>query len=237
MFKKWLFANLLVVSVAFVVLDTLFGILAPRGETFTVPDFSGMREEEVLADARLAVTSEYRYNDAPSGTVIGQDPPVGTARKLGEDAEKCAVRLVVSMGPETAAVPAVVGENARIAAARLREAGFAVEAVSAAGENGEVGTVVSTTPTAGTRLRVGETVRISVAQGTAETLGAVPSVMGLSRDEAALALLSSGFSVGNVTESPSNTPAGTVIRQLPAAGSPLPEKTEVSLIVSSGPSE
>ena len=237
MLKKWLFANLLVVSVSFVVIDSLFGVLTPRGETFTVPDFSGMREEEVIADKRLTVTSEYRYDDAPAGTVIGQDPPAGTARKLGEDAQTCAVRLVVSMGPETVEVPAVVGEKARIAAARLREAGFAVEAVPAADENGEVGTVVSTTPAAGTRLRVGETVRISVAQGTAETLGAVPSVVGLSRDEAVLALLSSGFSVGNVTESPSNTSAGTVIRQLPTAGSPLPEKTEVSLVVSSGPSE
>lgn len=237
MFKKWLFAHLLLFAVTFVVADSLFGILAPRGETFTVPDFAGMREEEVLADGRLAVTSEYRYDETPSGTVIGQDPPVGTARKLGEKAGKCAVRLVVSMGPETAEVPNVIGENARVAAARLREAGFSVEYTDAETNDGEIGTVASMSPAVGERLRVGETVRVAVIRGETESLEAVPNLVGLSRDEAVLALFWKGFSVGGVTEAPSNTPAGTVIRQVPAAGSPLPDKTEVSFVVSSGSSE
>lgn len=237
MFKKWLFAHLLLFAVTFVVADSLFGIAAPRGETVTLPDFAGMREEDVLADDRLAVTSEYRYDDAPAGTVIGQDPPVGTARRYGGKAGKCAVRIVVSMGHETAEVPNVIGENARVAAARLREAGFAVELVAAETDDGEQGTVLSVSPTVGSRLRVGETVRAEVAQVTTDAPEAVPNLIGASRDEAVLTLLLHGFSVGSVTEAPSNTPLGTVIRQFPSAGSPLPGKTEVSFVVSSGPSE
>ncbi|MBQ3640002.1 MAG: PASTA domain-containing protein [Clostridia bacterium] len=235
MFKKWLFAHLLLFAVAFVVADALFGIVAPRGETFTVPDFAGMREADVLADDRLAVTSEYRYDDAPSGTVIGQEPPVGAARLIGGKAGKCAVRLVVSMGQETAEIPDVSGENAHVAAARLREAGFAVELVAVPAGSEEEGTVLSVSPAAGSRLRVGETVRVEVARVTTDAPEAVPNLVGASRDEAVLTLLLRGFSVGAVTEAPSNTPVGTVIRQFPSAGSPLPEKTEVSFVVSLGP--
>ena len=233
MFKKWLFAHLLLFAVAFVTADSLFGVTAPRGETFTVPDLCGMSEADVLADARLDVTSEYRYDDRPAGTVLSQDPPAETARKLGEKNDRCAVRVVVSMGPETAPVPDVVGQPARVAAARLREAGFLVEEVAVAG--GAAGNVVSTAPAAGERLHVGETVRVAVAEGDAEAFGTVPDVVGLSRDEAVLALFLKGYAVGNVTETESAQPAGTVVRQSPVAGSPLPPKTEVSLVVSAAP--
>lgn len=237
MIKKWLFANLTVVAVAFVVTNSLFGFTEPRGETVTVPNVTGMKEEAVTADERFDVIAEYRYDESEAGTVLEQDPPEGAKRKRGEAKERCELRIVVSMGPERVRVPDVIGENASVAAARLREAGLRVELIAKDGAKGNAGSVAEVSPAAGTGVKVGDTVRVFVAVSGKEALPAVPNLVGLSRDEAALSLLTKGFAVGNVTSAASNTPAGTVIRQNPPAGSPLPAKTEVAFVVSNGPSE
>ena len=237
MIKKWLFANLTVVAVAFVVANSLFWFTEPRGETVTVPNVTGMKEEAVTADERFEVIAEYRYDESEAGTVLEQDPPEGARRKRGEAKERCELRIVVSMGPETVRVPDVIGKNAKVAAAELREAGLRVELIAKNGAKGNAGSVAEVSPAAGTGVKVGDTVRVFVVVSGAEKLPAVPNIVGLSRDEAILSLLLKGFAIGNVTSAKSNTPAGTVIRQNPPAGSPLPAKTDISFTVSTGPSE
>ena len=168
MWKKLLFANLLVLALAFVVLDSLFGVASARGERVTVPDFCGASEESLAADARFAVTAEYRYDDRPAGTILSQDPAPGSIRKIGEDQAKCKLRVVVSMGPQIVTIPDLVGQNAKVAAAELRRLGLSVEQETiydfvfsdrAAGE------VVAISPPAGSSLCVGESVRLTVWEG------------------------------------------------------------------------
>ena len=170
MWKKLLFANLLFAAAVFVVLDSLFGVTAARGERITVPDFRGATEETIAADGRFAVTAEYRYDESPAGTILSQEPAPGSVRKIGEDRKKCELRVVVSMGLETVALPDVVGKNAKVAAAELRNAGFSVElltdptaAVHASG------IVTRIDPVAGSVLQVGERVTLWVSPGSADT--------------------------------------------------------------------
>ena len=99
-----------------------------------------------------------------------QEPAPGAVRKIGEDQTKYALRVVVSMGPETVALPDAVGKNAKVVAAELRNAGFSVElltdptaAVHASG------IVTRIDPAAGSVLRVGEKVTLWVSPGSVDT--------------------------------------------------------------------
>ena len=158
--KKLLFANLLAIAVVVVTADAVFGIMAPRGEAIAVPDYTGKNETEAESDGRFEVTAVYRYADEPAGTVLGQTPEAGAPRRTG--GRRIPMKITVSMGPETVTVPDLRGENARVAAAKLRERGLAVERIPTA-EPGAAGTVADMDPKPGTGLRKGSKVRLTVA--------------------------------------------------------------------------
>ena len=169
MWKKLLFANLLLIVAGFVVLDSLFGVVSARGERVTIPDFCGTNEGSLAADERFAVTAEYRYDESPAGTILSQEPPAGSIRKIGEDQARCRVRVVVSMGPETVALPDVTGENGKVAAAELRNQGFSVELLTdPSAPLLTAGKVTRMEPPAGSVLQVGGTVRLYVSSGNPE---------------------------------------------------------------------
>jgi serine/threonine-protein kinase len=64
----------------------------------------------------------------------------------------------------------------------------------------------------------------------------VPSLEGLTREEAQVQLAGSGLALGEVGEAPSNSaPTGTVIEQDPQAGTSAKPETPVNVTLSSGP--
>ncbi len=168
--KKFLFANLLFFGVCFVVLDALFGVALPRGERVTVPDFCGATEQSLAADERFELTAEYRYDESPAGTILSQEPPAGSVRKIGEDRARCSVRVVVSMGPETLTIPDLVGQNGSVAAAELRRMGLSAttEPDPSAAPDTAAGEVTRTDPPAGSAAQAGTVVRLYVSPGGVE---------------------------------------------------------------------
>jgi len=95
------------------------------------------------------------------------------------------------------------------------------------------GTVLEQNPTTGSRDVEGATVTLAVSIG--QQFGRVPALVGLSREDAQRRLESAGFDLGDVTERPSQTPAGQVIDSRPRAGADSPVPGTVSLVVSAGP--
>jgi serine/threonine-protein kinase len=95
------------------------------------------------------------------------------------------------------------------------------------------GTVLDQTPAAGARDVEGGSVTLAVSIG--QQTAKVPAVNGMPRADAQKALEDAGFDVGDVTERPSQTPAGQVIESRPRAGSDATIPGAVSLVVSSGP--
>jgi len=69
---------------------------------------------------------------------------------------------------------------------------------------------------------------------TEQTSGRVPNVVGMNQASAESVLSSAGYRVSVVQVSSSQSP-GTVIAQTPAAGTPLPRESVVTITVSSGP--
>lgn len=95
--------------------------------------------------------------------------------------------------------------------------------------------VMAQSPTAGASVRRLTTVRLDVSAGPRRVR--VPSVAGLTADDARQLLADSGLTVATARQEASNAARGEVLRSRPDAGRWVGEGTAVELIVSAGPSE
>jgi beta-lactam-binding protein with PASTA domain len=147
------------------------------------------------------------------------------------------VNMVLSKGPESVAVPDVVGKAQADAEAALKGGGLVVGIVTQE-YNATIpaGRVISQSPAAGTSVKHGSAVSLAVSKGPEPQPVAVPDVVGKAQADAGAVLTGAGLVVGTVTEAYHATiPAGSVISQSPAAGSSVLPGSQVDLVVSKGP--
>ena len=102
MWKRLLFAGLLLVTAFWVTSDSLFGVMQNHAREIVIPEFCGKDLETVDPGEEIELTVEYRYDEEiPAGIVTRQEPEAGSVRKVNERHPKCAVKLYVSLGRET----------------------------------------------------------------------------------------------------------------------------------------
>ena len=138
-------------------------------ETVTLQDLSGMSVEEAeqkLQEMGLEVgeKSEEFSDSIAAGSIISTTPPAGDELEKGSS-----VALVVSKGPETVAVPPVVGAAEADAVAALQSLGFQVEVWHNYNETVAAGLVMTVEPAVDTALMKGSKVIVTVSLGTAYT--------------------------------------------------------------------
>ena len=131
-------------------------------------------------------------------------------------------------------VPNVVGLSYDEARRRLAE----LNLVAATGEqryhaSAPVGTVLEQSPRADGAEAQGTTITLDVSRG--QRRGEVPAVVGLSREQAELAIENAGLDLGQVNERSNRAPRGQVIESRPPEGSRVPVPSPVDLTVSGGP--
>jgi beta-lactam-binding protein with PASTA domain/tRNA A-37 threonylcarbamoyl transferase component Bud32 len=132
-------------------------------ETVPVPDVLQQSKASAEAELRAAgfnVTSTTAAsNDTPKGLVSSQTPAPGVEAQKGSS-----VTIVISSGPESVAVPNVVGQDQVTAEQTLEDAGFVVTTVEEpTTDPTQDGLVVDQDPSGGVRASPGSTVRIIVA--------------------------------------------------------------------------
>jgi eukaryotic-like serine/threonine-protein kinase len=137
--------------------------------------------------------------------------------------------------PRDEEVPSVVGLMFDDAEQELIRKGFRPER----GETRFHGTaprmtVLEQNPPPGSRELVGARVTLAVSGG--QQMGTVPTVIGMTREQAEVVLETAGFSVGEIIEQASQQPRGEVVETRPAAGSQAPMPSPVTLVLSGGPS-
>ena len=97
------------------------------------------------------------------------------------------------------------------------------------------GGVVAQSPPRGTTVRPGTAVEIIVAASTAGAGSAgqstIPDLEGLTPAEAQSLLRREGFDIGQISRESASAPLGTIVRQVPAAGSPSTVGTRVNITV------
>jgi beta-lactam-binding protein with PASTA domain len=231
-------AVLAAIAVGLVVWSSTGGGGAPTPTATTaaevqVPDVVGRTEAEAISILRQAglepLVLPRESSDVPEGEVMAQRPPAGQTVPEGTTIE-----IEVSQGPNAIQVPSVVGLEQGAAVQAIEGAQLIVRVVEAQSADVPEGSVIAQSPRAGTRVKPGSTVEIQVSSG--RPTGTVPGVIGLSTGDAEGVLSSAGMVLGGVAEEASDEAAGTIIAQSPVAGTQAPEGTEVSVVVSSGPS-
>ena len=136
--------------------------------------------------------------------------------------------------PSDRKVPNVVGMAYDEAAKRLTADGFRAKS----GEqrfhaSAPAGTVLEQDPPADAVEAKGVEVVLHVSSG--QRRGEVPNVVGMTRQQAELAIENVGLDVGAIEEIRTNTPRGTVSASRPVAGTRVTVPSSVTLTVSAGP--
>jgi serine/threonine-protein kinase len=241
----------LIVAVAAVALLAVVAVLfrpvvrAPQGGTTgapgaavaAVPDVSG----DSTADAHAAlakagfswVEASVPDPEKTPGEVVAQYPLGGANLHKG-----AAVALQVSGGTTvtTSLVPNVVGMARDGAHAALSSAGF-VSAVLTVDSAVPAGQVVAQMPAGGDGAETGSAVVISVSSGSLPGTAtvAVPDVTGSNGAAADRAIRRAGFNFQTAESFSATVPEGTVIFQVPAAGTMAPSGAVVAAVISIGP--
>jgi serine/threonine-protein kinase len=207
-------------------------VVSSGEETVAVPRVVDQNMDSARAELR-GQGFEVEVVEEPSdvvekGIVIDQDPAAGAQAPAGSR-----VTITVSTGPEKVKVPNVRLLSLTEATTLIENAGLKVGAVTDRASSREPNTVLEQSPPGGSEAAKGSQVDLVVAAVPEDVT--VPPVVGLTADEAKLALKTAGFTVTSEGGDPlAGEPAGTVIDQVPAANTLAPAGSNVVIIVSTG---
>lgn len=131
-------------------------------------------------------------------------------------------------------VPEVVGLTYDKATQRLKRAGFTATLGESRFAAPPKMTVLEQDPVDGVPAKSGAAVTLHVSAGP--RAGTVPAVVGMSEQQARVALENAGFDIGAVSPRESMRPRGEVLEVSPAAGQARTLPATADLVVSGGPS-
>ena len=199
-------------------------------------DFVGMTRAEAEASAQISggqINVEWveEYSSTyGAGYIYKQSPTGGRNIREGQT-----VTLTVSLGTQYVAIPDVTNYVQADAEQLLRDSNLSVLVVQNVEPSVAVGAVIRTDPAAGTTVPAGSTVVVYVSRQQVATTTTVPSVVGLTVDDARSVLVQNRLTLGSQTQAYSDQPEGTVIAQGTAAGTTVKFNTRVNVTVSAGP--
>jgi eukaryotic-like serine/threonine-protein kinase len=203
-------------------------------DSVQVPELAGLTQDEArqaLEEAGLQVGNVTPEDSA----TVEQDVVTRTEPAANETVGAgSAVTLFISNGRVT--LPDLTEMNRQEAEQTLSDLGLSANVEETESDEAE-GAVLSQRPNAGS-VPQGSEVTIEVAIPRAVETTTVPtSLPGMTEQQAIETLYANGLnpSPNRQTQESDQWPAGTVIGSDPRGGSEVPEGTEVSLIVSTGP--
>lgn len=207
------------------------------GQSITIPDVTGMSEDDALKALNSAgfknVSSSYSYSDSVAeGNVISTTPSANT--KGSKDTK---ITMTVSKGAEKQTVPDVTGKTEADAQSALSSVGLTGSVTYEYSSSVEQGKVISQSVTAGKKVAPGTTVGLVVSQGEEPPEKVtVPPITGSSLENARQLIKSAGLAVGSITYQYSDSvSSGCVISCDPGDGSSVDDGSTVNLVISQGP--
>lgn len=200
------------------------------GQDTRVPDvsnFSAPLARTELSGLGLKVrTGAPRHSNIPAGHIVATSPKAGA--EIGNGGT---ITLFPSLGPVKIAVPPVVGEPVSQAISTLKQQGLRVSGpVQAPSDTIPAGIVVRTSPPGGTDWPQSRPVTVYVSSGPP-----LPNFVNAPLASAQAAAQQGGYQINPVMAASGSQPAGTIISQSPAAGTPIQQGEVVTVNVSPGP--
>ena len=202
----------------------------------TLGDYLGLTKEQAMATEQISsgqITPEWEeeYNsNYAAGYIYKQSPVAGRTVREGQS-----VTLTVSLGTQYVTVPDLTNYVQSDAEQQLKNLGVSVLVTQAVEPTVASGAVIRTDPAAGSQVAAGSTVVVYISRPQVATTTKVPSLVGMSADDARTLLVQNHLGLGSQTEEYSDQPEGSVIGQSPEAGSTAKLNSRVNIVVSAGP--
>jgi eukaryotic-like serine/threonine-protein kinase len=230
----WVYALIAAAIILILVAATWAGIalFARQGpEQVAVPNLAGLNEtaaQAALSRAQLKGQVQNKPSaTVAKGQVIGQDPAAGT-----QVAVQSTVTVDVSTGPDSAAIPNVVGFTQEAATAALQGAGFSIGTIQQVDDNAQAkGKVLGTDPAVGAVTPFSTPITLRVATGKI----AVPDVRTTSFGVAQETLQKAGLNSQIQQVDDAKAIEGTVLDQTPSAGTVVDVGSTVTIKVARRP--
>lgn len=208
---------------------------AIQGKEVTVPALEGMSEAEaaaLLQESKLSlrVWGNKKFSqDVPAGNVVEQIPPAGTRLKSSRS-----VRVLLSAGSRSYAVPNLVGSSLRAAKLTLEQRNFTLgNTTMTRTATGDPLTIQQQDPQPGSQEGADPTVNVLVSAGRIEESFVMPDVVGKRLDQVAPRIRSEGFQIGKLTyRKSSGAGVGLIVQQQPQAGHRVLKSDPIDLEVS-----
>ncbi|MBK5243615.1 MAG: Stk1 family PASTA domain-containing Ser/Thr kinase [Eubacteriaceae bacterium] len=230
--RKIILIAVLAVIAAIGIGITVYGYFA--GKTVQVPDIKGKTVAEATATLQplgltLEVEKQVYNSDVAADLIITQNPENATALQRGKT-----VKVTVSRGTKTGAIPNVVGKSEAEAVKTIEAANFVVGEIKREFNSGYDADIVYDMNPAGTTV-VNEGTKVTIHVSKGQDRVSVPSVVGQTETDARTTISNAGLTTGTVSyESSTISAKDTVIRQSPGEGASLARGGAVAIIVSSG---
>ncbi len=232
------FLKIIIVSTIFVLVTGISGYLAltlliKSEDVVVVPDLIGkdaIYALEVLTDLGLNIkVKKIEYHAGiPKNHVVFQEPPAGSEIKKDRD-----VRIILSKGPKTFLLPELVGLDIRQAKIILEENDLKLGNVAKVyKERTRLDEIIAQTPDPRETITRGSVVNLLVSLGHKPKAFAMPSLGGLSLDDAIFLLERDRLILGKIQSTfREKKPDGIVVAQEPAHGYRVTESTRVNLTI------
>lgn len=229
--------RLLIAAIFAVTASTVFWVAlvhTVHSGTLTVPDLRGKTLDEARQTAHdrgltVDVDDQGVFSpQIPSGSVALQEPPPGFHVKGGAH-----LRVRLSLGSERVKVPGLRDESISNAARLLQDLGLEPGRQAQVAAQADADSVLASSPPGGTEVAPATTVDLLSNTTPRQPLWVAPSFLGHSLTQVRTFCRSHRFRLGQVhgTAYP-GVPSGVVLRQYPAAGSPLSRSDIIALWVS-----
>ncbi len=219
------------VLVAAFLLSLILGMrLAVSGNVMETPVLVGMSledAEQVFSgiELDLAVGGQRYDAQVPEGAIIAQSPGPGVGIKAGRD-----VRVIVSLGRRTNAVPNLKGTSLRAARLLAAQNGFEIGRVSEISLSEEDETIVEQSPAPFSEETVDDKVDVLVLRKAVSSY-VMPDVVSWNLNRSLIFLENHGFETRVFYRRHSSVRRGTVVRQFPEPGYRLDEEDVINLEV------
>ena len=203
----------------------------------TVPSLVGMTFEEAKAeleeiDLKIELGEEVASAEYAEGLIVSQDPLPDMVVKTGKT-----VRVNISKGIEENTIPSVIGRTLSDGVFLLESYGYVKGNVSEEFSEMPIGVIIRQFPGAGSAAEAGTRVDLVVSKGEEIVITTVPSLLGMTLDEARSALEREGLILsGDIQYAPSNDYAeGLICAQSVAPGLGVDKGTAITVTLSTGP--
>ncbi len=202
-----------------------------------VPDLKGLSPSDAeakLKEAGLTLNPSVQEVDTDDqdqvGKVISQTPQAGSDAQQGSS-----VSISIGKGKQQKQVPSVIGKSFNDANSTLTGLGFTVKRVDQQSDQPK-DQVIQQIPVGGS-VPVGSQITLTVSSGQPDNKIEMPSLVGMTVDDAQQKLESMGWqgTLKQQSDRTSTKPEGTITKQSPPPGTQIEKDQNVTVGVSNGP--